>query len=793
MAVSKLFGARVKRREDPRLLTGMGKFTADLRPPNCLHAVFVRSSKAHAKIRRVNVDEAYRVEGVVKVLTGADLSDGLAPIPCAWLIPNSGLKVPRYTALAVDRVRFVGEPFAVVVADSYYAAVDAAQLVSLEYGSMDAVVNPEEAVKPGAPQLYDDIPNNTAFTWRASGGEMDEAFSQADHVVKTKMVNSRLQPTALETRGAVAEYNRLTGEATVYMTSQNPHVHRLLLSIITGIPESKLRVVAPDVGGGFGSKIQCYPAEAVVLHLARMTGRPVKWVETREENLKSTIHGRDHVQYVEAAATKNGEVLGLRVKSYANLGAYLSTAAPGVPTILFGTMLSGPYRIKAVSAEVVGVLTNTAPVDAYRGAGRPEATYLLERVMDLVARRVGLDPAEVRSRNFIPSNMFPYTAHPAGLTYDSGDYHKAFNRALELADYWNMRRRQAELRSKGRLVGLGISSYVEICGLGPSSVARATGFGLGLWESAVVRVHPTGKVKVYTGASPHGQGEETTLAQVVADQLQIPFEDVEIIHGDTEMTPFGLGTYGSRTTPVAGGAIATACHKILSKAKKVAAHMLEAREEDIEYESGRFYVKDAQDRAKSFAEVAYACYAAGSNELPSGLEPGLEASVFYDPPNFTFPFGTHVCLTEVDPETGRVSILKYVAVDDCGRRINPMIVEGQIHGGIAQGVAQALYEEAVYDTAGNLLTASLNDYLVPTACEVPSIISDETITPSPSNPLGVKGVGETGTIASTPAVVNSVVDALSHLGVLHIDMPLTHEKVLNALNPRRHHSGPGGT
>ncbi|MEM2973726.1 MAG: molybdopterin cofactor-binding domain-containing protein, partial [Candidatus Caldarchaeum sp.] len=367
------------------------------------------------------------------------------------------------------------------------------------------------------------------------------------------------------------------------------------------------------------------------------------------------------------------------------------------------------------------------------------------------------------------------------------------NRALELADYWNMRRRQADLRSKGRLVGLGISSYVEICGLGPSSVARATGFGLGLWESAVVRVHPTGKVKVYAGASPHGQGEETTLAQVVADQLQIPFEDVEIIHGDTEMTPFGLGTYGSRTTPVAGGAIATACHKILSKAKKVAAHMLEAREEDIEYESGRFYVKDAQDRAKSFSEVAYACYAAGSNELPSGLEPGLEASVFYDPPNFTFPFGTHVCLTEVDPETGRVSILKYVAVDDCGRRINPMIVEGQIHGGIAQGVAQALYEEAVYDTAGNLLTASLNDYLVPTACEVPSIISDETITPSPSNPLGVKGVGETGIIASTPAVVNSVIDALSHLGVLHIDMPLTHEKVLNALNPRRHHSGPGGT
>ncbi|MCS6769313.1 MAG: molybdopterin-dependent oxidoreductase, partial [Candidatus Caldarchaeum sp.] len=775
----------VKRREDPKLITGHGRFTADINIPHSLHISFVRSSRAHAKIKSVDVDDAYKVDGVVKVFTGRDLADELNPIPCAWQIPGSSLRVPRYTALAVDRVRFVGEPLAVVVAESHHAAVDGAHRVSFELEPMKAVVNPEEAVKPGMPQLYDDVPNNVAFTWRASGGDVDAAFSQADHVVKLRLVNSRLQPTALETRGAVAEYNRFTGEATMYLTSQNPHVHRLLLSLITGIPETKLRVIAPDVGGGFGSKIQCYPAEAVVLHLARKLGRPVKWVETREENFKATIHGRDHVQYAEAAAKRNGEILGLRVKAYANLGAYLSTAAPGVPTILFGTMLSGPYRIPAVAAEVVGVLTNTAPVDAYRGAGRPEATYLLERMMDLVASRVGIDPAEIRSRNFVPSNKFPYTAQPAGLQYDSGDYLTALRKALELADYWSWRERQPALRRQGRLVGLGISSYVEICGLGPSSVARATGFGLGLWESTIVRVHPTGKVKVFTGASPHGQGEDTTLAQVVADQLQIPFEDVEIIHGDTEMVPFGMGTYGSRTTPVAGGALALACRKILDKARKVAAHMLESREEDIEYENSKFYVKDAPERSKSFAEVAYACYGAGANEIPSGLEPGLEAEVFYDPPNFTFPFGTHVCIAEVDPETGQVSIMKYVAVDDCGRRINPMIVEGQIHGGIAQGLAQALYEEAVYDGEGNLLTATLTDYLVPTACEMPKLLTDSTVTPSPSNPLGVKGVGETGTIASTPAVVNAVVDALTHLGVSHIDMPLTSEKVLNAIRRRR--------
>lgn len=596
-----------------------------------------------------------------------------------------------------------------------------------------------------------------------------------------RIINSRLQPTPIEARAVLADYNPTTDEATVYITSQNPHVHRLLLSAMTGHPEHKLRVVSLDVGGGFGSKIHCYGPEAVLLHLSKRLKRPVKWWESRSENLKATIHGRDHVQYVDVAADREGRLLGLRAKVYANMGAYLSTAAPGIPTILFGPMLSGPYRVPAVDVSVTGVLTNTAPVDAYRGAGRPEATYLLERIMDILAMKIGKDPAEIRRLNFVRPDEFPYSAKPIGITYDSGDYEKAFVKAVELAGYWKKRKDQEELRKKGRLVGIGISSYVEICGMGPSSVARATGFGLGLWESTVVRVHPSGKVSVYIGGHPHGQGEETTFAQIAADRLQIPLDDVEILHGDTAMVPFGMGTYGSRTTPVAGASIAIACDRILEKAVKIAAHLLEAGERDIEYSNGKFYVKGMPDKSKTFAEVAYASYAAGANELPAGLEPGLEATVFYDPPNFTFPFGTHVCTVEIDPDTGHVKILDYVAVDDCGRRINPMIVEGQVHGGIAQGLAQALYEEAVYDQQGNLLTGDLNEYLVPTANEIPQIRTDSTVTPSPHNPLGVKGVGEAGTIASTPAVVNAVLDALKQLGITHLDMPLKPEKIYTAV------------
>ncbi|MCS7118113.1 MAG: molybdopterin-dependent oxidoreductase [Thaumarchaeota archaeon] len=780
MAVSKLFGARVKRKEDPRLITGRGNFTADLTPQGTVYAHFVRSPYAHARIKSIDVSGALKVDGVIAVLTGRDLADAIAPVPTAWQIPASNLKVPRYTAVAVDRVRYVGDPYAVVVARSPYVAADAAGLVSAEFEPLPAVTDPERAVQPGSPLLYDEVPNNTAFVWQAAGGDVEGAFSGADLVVKQRMVNSRLQPTAIETRAALAVYDRFNDKATVYLTTQNPHVHRLLLSAMTGIPEHKLRVVSHDVGGGFGSKIHCYGPEAVVLHLAKRLELPVKWVETREENFKSTIHGRDHVQYVEAAATKDGRVLGLRVKSFANLGAYISTAAPGIPTILFGPMLSGPYAIKGISVEVIGALTNTAPVDAYRGAGRPEATYILERVMDLVARELNVDPAEVRSRNFIPRDRFPYQT-PIALVYDSGDYERAHRRALELLGYSKWRDEQKRARERGVLIGIGISSYVEVCGMGPSAAVRSLGFGLGLWESTIVRVHPTGKVSVYIGGHPHGQGEETTFAQIVADRLGVPLEDVDVIHGDTDQVPFGMGTYGSRTTPVAGGAVALACNKVLEKARKIAAHMLEVREEDLVFEAGRFHVREAPEKSKTIQEVAFAAYGAGANELPSGTEPGLEATVYYDPPNFTFPFGTHVCVVEVDPESGQVKVLRYVAVDDCGHQINPMIVEGQIQGGIAQGLAQALYEEAFYDSSGNLLTSSLNDYLVPTAVEMPDVVSDSTVTPSPHNPLGVKGIGEAGTIASTPAVVNAVLDALAHLGVRHIDMPLTPEKVFRAI------------
>ncbi|MDJ0269027.1 MAG: glyceraldehyde dehydrogenase subunit alpha [Aigarchaeota archaeon] len=783
MAVSAIFGARVKRREDPRMITGQGRYTDDIKLSGMVYAMFLRSPYAHAKIVSINVEKARKVPGVIAVYTGKDLENKLGPVPCAWAIPNADLKVPKYMPLAVDRVRYVGDPVAVVVAESPYVARDALEQIEVEYERLPAVVNQEEAVKPEAPQLYDDVPNNIAFHWSISGGDVEKAFAEAEVVIKQRIINNRLQPTAIETRGAVAQYNQATGELTVWMTSQNPHIHRLLLAGIVGVPEHKLRVVAPDVGGGFGSKIHCYGGEAVVAFLAKELGRPVKWMEDRRENYLATIHGRDHIQYVELAAKRDGTILGLRVKAYANLGAYLSTASPGIPTILLGTMLSGCYKIPAISCEVYGVLTNTAPVDAYRGAGRPEASFIVERMVDILAHELGMDPAEVRRKNFIPPDAFPYTV-ATGLQYDSGNYEAALNKALELVGYQQLREEQKRLREQGRLIGIGISSYVEICGLGPSRVVRATGFGLGLWESAVVRVHPTGKVTVYTGGHPHGQGEETTFAQIVAEELGVPFEDVEVVHGDTAMIPFGTGTYGSRTTPVAGGAIAIACRRIKEKAKKIAAYLLEASEEDIEFERGKFYVKDAPERAKTIAEIALSSYLAGEGELPAGMEPGLESTAFYDPENFTFPFGTHVCVVEVDPETGEVHVKRYVAVDDCGRQINPMIVEGQVQGGVVQGMAQALWEEAVYDKDGNLLTATLSDYAVPTSADVPRIETSSTETPSPHNPLGVKGVGETGTIAATQAVVNAVVDALAHLGVRHIDPPLKAETVWRILKEK---------
>ncbi|MFQ5907523.1 MAG: xanthine dehydrogenase family protein molybdopterin-binding subunit [Thermoplasmata archaeon] len=774
-AAEKYVGARVQRKEDARFVTGTGSYVADLALPGMLHAVFLRSPYAHAKIKKVDVAAAQKLPGVVEVFTGEDLKDDIGSTPTAWVIPDSDLKTPPYQALATERVRYQGEAVAVVVAEDPAIGADAIELIDVDYEPLPVVVNQEEALKEGAPQLHEEAPGNQAFKWVLPGGDVDAAFEEADVVVEQRLVNQRLQPSAMEPRAALAQWDEVDEKLTLWVTSQNPHIHRLILAaFVLGIPENKLRVIAPDVGGGFGSKIPIYPWEAVVSHLARKLGRPVKWVESRTENYQATTHGRDMVQDVEMAAKKDGTILGIKIKAFANMGAYLSTAAPGIPTILFGFIISGAYTMKATHAEVIGVFTNTTPTDAYRGAGRPEAMFAVERMVDILARKLGMDPVEIRRKNFVSPDAFPYQI-PTGLTYDSGNYPGTLAKALKILDYDAFREEQAKAREEGRLLGIGFSTYLELCGLAPSPVSTGTGFQGGLWGSSVCRMLPTGKVSVFTGAHPHGQGEETTFAQIAADELGVPVEDVEIVHGDTDMTPMGMGTYGSRTNPVEGGSVALSARKVVAKAKRIAAHLLEARTEDMAFEGGKFFVKGAPDKAKTIQEVAFAAYMAQS--MPEGVEPILEATTFYDPTNFVYPFGAHICTVEVDSETGEVEILRYVAVDDCGTIINPMIVEGQVHGGVLQGVAQALWEEARYDEDGNLLTGSFTEYLVPTALESPKIETDHTVTPSPHNPLGAKGIGETGTIASSEAVINAIVDALEPYGVTHVDMPATPEKL----------------
>lgn len=777
MAVTKLFGAKIKRREDPRLIAGKASYTDDIKLAGLLHAVIVRSPHAHARITRIDMASARQTPGVVAVFTGADLTGKVGPLPCAWLIPNSELKTPPHPAIAVDRVRYVGDAVAVVVADDRYSARDGAEMVQVEYEPLPVVTDAEQAVRDGAPLLHEEVPENVTFRWKLSGGDASAAFGQAARVIKQRFVNQRLIANPIETRAAVAQYRADTGELTLWVTSQNPHIHRVILSGVLGIPEHKFRVISPEVGGGFGSKIFVYPDEAIVAFCSRELGRPVKWVEDRRENYLVTAHGRDHITEVELAVQQDGTLLGLRGRTYANLGAYVSTAAPGIPTILHGLMLSGCYRLPAIDYEVVGVLTNTTPVDAYRGAGRPEATFIVERLMDLAAAELGIDPIEIRRRNFIRADQFPFTTC-TGLIYDSGNYEPALQMAMQMVDYSAWRERQRG-PADGKYVGIGASTYVEICGLGPSPVAGAVGFQGGLWGSAVIRVHPTGKVNVFMGEKPHGQGEETTFAQIVADELGVPIDDVQVVHGDTAVTPMGWGTYGSRTTAVGGGAVTVAARRIVDKAQKIAAHMLEAAERDLRFEGGRFFVEGAPGRAKTFQEVTLQAYLAWS--LPTGMEPGLEATAFYDPPNFTYPFGTHLCAVEVDAETGGVEIKQYVAVDDCGKAINPLIVDGQVHGGITQGLAQALYEAAVYDEQGQLLSGSMMDYAVPKASQVPLYATARTETPSPHHPLGVKGVGETGTIASTAAVANAVIDALRPFGIRHLDMPLTAGRIWQAI------------
>jgi carbon-monoxide dehydrogenase large subunit len=778
MAVSRIFGAAVKRREDPRLITGRATYTDDVKLPDAAYVAFVRSPQAHARIKRIDVSRAASAPGVVAVVTGRDIEGKVNGIPTAWLVPNADLKTPKHPALAVDTVRYVGDAVAVVVAESRAAASDAVALVDVEYEPLPAIVDQEKATQLGAPQLHADVPNNIAFRWKAAGGDIEAAFRNADVTVKQRLINQRLIPNPMETRQVAAQYNAGTGELTVTMTSQNPHIHRFLLSVILGLPEHRIRVVAPEVGGGFGAKIHCYPEEAVLGYLAMHLNRPVKWSEDRRENYQATIHGRDHIVDLEVAAKRDGTILGLRGRCYASLGAYLSTASPGVPTILHGLIMTGCYTIPALDYEVVGVFTNTTPTDAYRGAGRPEATYAIERMVDLLAAELKMDPVEIRRKNFIQKSDFPHTV-ASGLIYDSGNYEGALDKALDMVNYKQFRAEQAAARQQGRYLGIGFSTYVEICGLGPSAVAGAVGFQGGLWESAVVRLHPSGKATVFTGSSPHGQGEETTFAQIVAEELGLPIDDVEVVHGDTARIPMGWGTYGSRTTAVGGTAMVLAARKVKEKARIIAAHLLEASADDIEFINGRFQVKGVPERSKTIQDIALAANLAWN--LPKGIEPGLEESSFFDPSNFVYPFGTHVAIVEIDPGTGSVKLRRYIAVDDCGTVINPKIVDGQVHGGVAQGVAQALWEAAVYDTNGQLLTGSLMDYAVPTADTLPSFETARTETPSPVNPLGVKGVGETGTIASTPAVVNAVIDALAPLGVRHVDMPLTPEKIWRLL------------
>jgi carbon-monoxide dehydrogenase large subunit len=782
---SGLIGARIKRVEDPRLITGAAKYLDDLRIPGMAAVAILRSPYAHARIRSIDTSAAAQAPGVIGVFTGKDF-EHLNPLPCAWQASGAENFVNTPRALEIDRVTFTGAGVAAVVAETSAQAEDAMGLIRVDWEPLDVVVDAEEAVGEGAPQLHENAASNIVMDWSCGNLEgTDAALAEADVRIEQRLVNQRLIPTPIEPRGAAAQFDPVTGQYTVWMTSQAPHVMRLLMTaFVFGISETKMRCIAPQVGGGFGSKIFLYPEYVLMAALAEKVGRPVKWMETRRENYVATTHGRDHVTYLQVGAKSDGTITALKAKTFANLGGILSTIAPGIPTTLYARMLSGPYKIPNIHGQVVGVYTNTSMVDAYRGAGRPEATYVVERAVDLVAQKLGLDPVEVRRKNLLQPEDFPYDPGIlSGLKYDTGDYEKTLARALEIVDYEGLRREQEEARARGRYLGIGFSSYVEICGVAPSAWAGAEGWGAGLWESANVRVHLTGKVVVTTGSQSHGQGHETTMAQVAASELGVPIEDVTVEHSDTQGTPFGYGTYGSRSAAVGTVAVYQSLQRIKAKASRLGAHMLETSVDDVEYEGGRVSVKGSPETAKTIQEIAAA--AAVGADLPEGDEPFLDDTAYYDPPNCTFPFGTHVAVVEVDGETGEVTLRRYVAVDDVGRVINPMIVDGQVHGGIAQGVAQALWESGVYDSDGQLLTSSLMDYAIPRAAFFPTLEVERTETPTDVNPLGVKGAGETGTIASTPAVVNAVVDALAPLGITHIDMPLTPERVWRAIDQAR--------
>jgi len=760
MPISKFVGAKIKRREDPSLIRGLGQYVDDVKLPDLLHVAILRSPYAHAKINSVDTVAARQHPGVVGVFTGAELRDQIGTLPTT--ADNPTLRIPNHYVLAVDKVCYVGEGVAAVVAEDRYTARDAADLIQVDYEPLAVVTDPQQALTSGSPVIHSEWPDNTAFRWEQTQGDLDKAFKQADRVVKQKLVHQRLIPMAIETRGVIARYLAAEKELTVWSSTQIPHMVKAHLAKMLKLPENQVRVIAPEVGGGFGSKLNVYAEEGLLAYLALKLNRTVKWTEERRENFQATIHGRGQVGEVEAAVKKDGTILGLKYKVVADIGAYHQLFTPAIPPFT-GLMLSGCYKIPAIGIEVTAAFTNKMSTDAYRGAGRPEATYVIERLMDRVAQELKIDPVKVRRVNFPTAKEFPFKT-ATGLAYDSGNYQLALNKALKLAGYEKLRREQKRLRSRGRYLGIGISTYVEICAMGP-----------GFWEYGKVEVEPSGEVKVYSGASPHGQGQKTSFAQIVADQLGVAMDDVTVIHGDTASVAKGIGTFGSRATAVGGIAVYQAAEKVREKARELASHLLEVDVDDLVFTDGRFNVKGVPKRALTIQQIAR--QAREAKNLPKEMTAALVADATFEPANFTFPFGTHICVVEVETQTGNVEIKKYVAVDDCGKVINPLLVDGQIQGGIAQGIGQALYEGVVYDDNGQLLTGSLMDYALPRAANLPRLQLARTETPTPVNPLGIKGIGEAGTIGSTPAVVSAVVDALAPFGVTHIDMPLTPQKL----------------
>jgi aerobic carbon-monoxide dehydrogenase large subunit len=782
-------GKARRRKEDARLITGRTTWTDNMVLPGMLHLAVVRSPVAHAKITAIDVSAAQEAPGVIAVFTGRDLAEEQGSIPCAWPVTPDMVN-PGHPSIAVDEVNHVGEAVAVIVARSRTAAADALELVDIDYDVLPPVLDMEEAVAEGAQLTHDHLESNTSYHFVFDAGEAgtgtdtEQAFADAEVVVSRRLINQRLIPAFMEPRSVVVQPQG--DNYTMWSATQVPHILRVMLASVTGVPEHKLRIIAPDVGGGFGGKLQVNPEEVIALLLARRLGKPVKWTETRSESLMTAHHGRDQIQYIDIAADREGNVKGLRVRLLADMGAYLRLITPGVPA-LGAFMFPAIYKFPAYRFECDGVFTNKVPTDAYRGAGRPEATFAIERIMDELAVELGMDPLELRRRNWINADEFPFTT-VAGLEYDSGDYETATQQALELIGYDELRAEQRRRRESNDPVqlGIGFSTFTEMCGLAPSRVLGSLSFGAGGWEHASIRMLPTGKVEVVTGSTPHGQGHETAWSQLVADQLGVPFEDVEVLHGDTAISTRGLDTYGSRSLVVGGTAVVKAAEKVVAKARKIAAHLLEASEDDLEFSGGKFSVRGTPGAELGIQEIALAVFAA--HNYPEDVEPSIDADATFDPVNFSFPHGTHICAMEVDTETGMVKIRKYACVDDVGTIVNPLIVEGQVHGGLAQGIAQALFEEAVYDADGNLTTGSFVDYLVPSAADLPHFDTGNTVHAAPGNPIGAKGVGEAGCIASTPAVVNAALDAVRHLGVSDIRMPLTPERVWRAL----HDGGDGG-